>query len=407
VLTAFLRRLGPGLLYAGAAVGVSHLIQSTRAGADYGLWMVAVVVLANLLKYPFFKAGPIYAVGSGVSLLEGLFQIGRWPVFLFYGLTLASMFAVQAVVTLITASVLSFVFNLSAPLWLISACILLLCSIILLLGHFHLLNRLMRYVIVMLALTTLICLIAALFSYTTPDFEVNHFSFLNSNDVFFLIALIGWMPAPLDIAIWHSEWTLAEMNERREASRSRVSFDFELGYWGTTFLAATFVALGALILRGRGIVLPNSGAAFVAELIGMYTRVLGKWAFAFIAIAALTTMFSTTLTVLDAYPRVLGKAIRLSLPDLKLSRKKNYLLWLLLTVFGAFFILIFQLENMKQLVDFATSISFLTAPILATLIYKVVLKTKVKILNPADKIIAILGLIFLYLFSGYYLWVKF
>ena len=32
--TSMLRSLGPGLLFAGAAVGVSHLVQATRAGAD-------------------------------------------------------------------------------------------------------------------------------------------------------------------------------------------------------------------------------------------------------------------------------------------------------------------------------------------------------------------------------------
>ena len=30
----FLKSIGPGLLFAGAAIGVSHLVQSTRAGAD-------------------------------------------------------------------------------------------------------------------------------------------------------------------------------------------------------------------------------------------------------------------------------------------------------------------------------------------------------------------------------------
>jgi len=32
-----IKKLGPGLLFAGAAIGVSHLVQSTRAGADFGL----------------------------------------------------------------------------------------------------------------------------------------------------------------------------------------------------------------------------------------------------------------------------------------------------------------------------------------------------------------------------------
>ena len=54
-MKAILARLGPGLLYAGAAVGVSHLVQSTRAGANYGLLMIVVVVAANIIKYPFLK----------------------------------------------------------------------------------------------------------------------------------------------------------------------------------------------------------------------------------------------------------------------------------------------------------------------------------------------------------------
>ena len=35
-----LKRLGPGLLFAGAAIGVSHLVQSTRAGADFGFGLL-------------------------------------------------------------------------------------------------------------------------------------------------------------------------------------------------------------------------------------------------------------------------------------------------------------------------------------------------------------------------------
>ena len=69
--TSMLRSLGPGLLFAGAAVGVSHLVQATRAGADFGLTLVWLVVLANVLKYPAFEAGARYTAATGQSLLEG------------------------------------------------------------------------------------------------------------------------------------------------------------------------------------------------------------------------------------------------------------------------------------------------------------------------------------------------
>jgi len=53
---SLLKRLGPGLLFAGAAIGVSHIFQSTRAGAEFGFSLIAFVILSNLLKYPFFEA---------------------------------------------------------------------------------------------------------------------------------------------------------------------------------------------------------------------------------------------------------------------------------------------------------------------------------------------------------------
>ena len=31
------KRLGPGILFASTAIGVSHLVQSTRVGANYDL----------------------------------------------------------------------------------------------------------------------------------------------------------------------------------------------------------------------------------------------------------------------------------------------------------------------------------------------------------------------------------
>lgn len=50
-----LRALGPGVLLASAAVGGSHLIASTQAGALYGWQLAVIILLVNVLKYPFFR----------------------------------------------------------------------------------------------------------------------------------------------------------------------------------------------------------------------------------------------------------------------------------------------------------------------------------------------------------------
>lgn len=399
-------KLGPGLLYAGAAVGVSHLVQSTRAGASYGMAMVAVVILANLLKYPFFKAGPLYAAANGKSLLDAFQQLGKGAMFIFYGVTFTTVFAVQAVVTLITAGIFAYIFNINLPLWAISAVILVICSIILLIGKFELLNKTMKSVIFLLTVATIVTLIAA-FTKSQNAFEpLTTFSFFKQEDLFFLIALVGWMPAPIDISLWQSEWTLAQAKSKGSLSLKDALFDFRVGYWGTTFLAAAFVGLGALLIFGSGSELPASGVAFSADLIGMYTQTIGSWSFVFIAVAALATMFSTTLTVLDAFPRMLQKATKLSFPKWQITEKQNYFLWLTIIVLGALFVLIFQLENMRQLVDFATTISFLTAPVLAALILIVVKRSKVQLFSNADYLVSFIGITFLVLFSIYFLYLK-
>jgi Mn2+/Fe2+ NRAMP family transporter len=48
---SILQTLGPGLLFAGAAIGVSHLVQSTKAGAEFGAGLIWALVLAHLCKY--------------------------------------------------------------------------------------------------------------------------------------------------------------------------------------------------------------------------------------------------------------------------------------------------------------------------------------------------------------------
>ncbi|MDX1673143.1 MAG: Nramp family divalent metal transporter, partial [Balneolaceae bacterium] len=98
------KSLGPGLLIAAAAIGVSHLVQSTRAGANYGFALVWAVVLANLFKYPFLEFGPRYAIATGESMVEGYKRLGRWAIWIFVVLTVGTMFAVQAAVTIVSAS---------------------------------------------------------------------------------------------------------------------------------------------------------------------------------------------------------------------------------------------------------------------------------------------------------------
>ena len=99
-MTSIIKKLGPGLLFAGAAIGVSHLVQSTRAGADYGLGLVWALLLVTLFKYPFFEFGPRYTGATGESLLDGYKRLGKPVLWLYFILSLGTMFTIQTAVTM-------------------------------------------------------------------------------------------------------------------------------------------------------------------------------------------------------------------------------------------------------------------------------------------------------------------
>ena len=98
-MIAKLKKLGPGLLFAGAAIGVSHLVQSTRAGANFGLGLLWALLLVNLFKYPFFQFGSRYASATGESLLDGYKKIGKSLLVVYFILSFATMFTIQATIS--------------------------------------------------------------------------------------------------------------------------------------------------------------------------------------------------------------------------------------------------------------------------------------------------------------------
>lgn len=411
-LQNFLKTLGPGLLYAGAAIGVSHLVQSTRAGSDFGYGLVWAVIIANLLKYPFFEMGPRYATATGKTLLDGYKNLGSWALIIYLIMTFGTMFTIQAAVTVVTAGLAEELTGIVLPPWAWSAILLAACLLILGVGRFSFLDKTMKVVIVVLSLTTIAAFIAAFGAEVQVDeAKMAHFSWSDHGHVVFLIALMGWMPAPIDISIWSSVWNKAKQEETGyRPTMKEALLDFNIGYWGTLVLALCFLGLGAMVIYGTDVQLAAAGGAFSRQLIGIYTSSLGKWAYWLIAIAAFTTMFSTTITCLDAFPRVLRKSGALLVPPLARKEKKldqpMYWIWILITALGAVMVLAFFISSMKVMVDIATILSFLTAPVLAGLNYLVMYGKDVA---PADKpgtflkVLAWLGMAFLVGFSGYYL----
>ena len=397
-----LSKLGPGLLFAGAAIGVSHLVQSTRAGADFGWGFIWALILVNLFKYPFFQYGPRFTVATNTSLLDGYYKLGKGYLRAYFVLNIATMFTIQTAVTIVTAGLASQIFGVSGNLVYWSVTITLICTVILWIGKYATLDRIVKWVILTLTITTIIAVGLASIKNTTPLSLVQIFP--AETNLLFLIAFMGWMPAPMDISIWHSLWTIEKNKELSSKVTMKESlFDFNVGYWVTLILGACFMGLGVFVMFGTGTEFSNQGGVFASQLINLYTSTLGTGVYFLIAIAALTTMFSTTITTLDASPRAMNKTIELLYPKRKRS---DYKLWLLILAGGTISIFIFLLSEMGLLIRIATVLSFITAPFYAFLNFKLVRSDQMPKKDKPGKglqILSVLGLLFLTSFAVGYL----
>lgn len=401
-MTSF-KNLGPGLLFAGAAIGVSHLVQSTRAGADFGFSLLWALLLVNLFKYPFFQYGPRYATATGESLIDGYKKLGKWVLVVYFVLTFLTMFTIQAAVTIVTAGLANNLFGITSNLTVWSFIITSISLSILLLGKYKVLDNFMKIIISVLAISTIIALMTAVFK------NEHDYSFIQklpqgTTEIAFLIAFLGWMPAPLDISTWHSLWTLEKIKTTTIGfAPKKALFDFNVGYITTVILGICFISLGALVMFYSEEEISASASLFAQQLINIYTSNLGKGAALFIAIAAFTTMFSTTITTLDASPRAMARS-----SELLFNKKssKFYLIWILLLSFGTISILAYFKTSMITFVKIATILSFLTAPFYAIANFLLVKgKHMPKAHRPSIQlqILSYMGIVFLIFFSIWYL----
>ena len=397
------KKLGPGLLFAGAAIGVSHLVQSTRAGADYGFGLVWALVLIHFIKYPFFQFGPRYATATGESLLDGYKKLGKGVLLTYFILNLATMFTIQAAVTIVTAGLAANLFGITTNPVIWSVIITLICVFLLIIGKYKLLDNLMKTIIITLTLSTIIALTIAVYN-TNTTYSLIQILPKGSIEIGFLIAFLGWMPAPIDVSIWQSLWTIEKQKDKTTVFNTKQAiFDFNIGFVTTLILGIFFVALGTLVMFNSGETFSGSAVQFSQQLIFLYTKNLGSEMYVFIAAAAFTTMFSTTITTLDASPRAMTKTFELLTNK---SYKNLYWFWISFLAIGTIILLIFFMSNMGVLIKIATILSFLTAPFFAIINYILISgKQTPKEWRPSLplKILSWFGILFLIGFNIWYL----
>jgi len=406
-LKGILKTLGPGILYAGAAIGASHLVQSTRAGANYSFELIWAIILINLFKYPFFEFAYRYTAATGKSMLEGYRELGRWAITTFFILSFITAIINFAAVVLVCSGLAAFFFNLQIDLFYISIALLVAVLVMLYIGHYAILDWTMKGMILILSLATIIAFIIAAGHGTTLEKGFIPPELWDAAGITFLIALMGWMPTPIEASVWPSLWTLERKKQTKyEPSYKEQLFDFHAGYLGSGVMSLFFLGLGALVLYGSGMQFSNSSIEFSGQLVSIYSKTFGSWSTPLMAAIALLTMFTTALTVIDGYPRSLEASVIQIFPSMKNFSPKLYWIWVLFLSLVAVLIIGVFTSSMKTLLDFATIISFLAAPFFAFINYKVVTSNFIPQEHHPPKwlkALSLLGIIFLIGFTVIYI----
>ncbi|QUL37643.1 NRAMP family divalent metal transporter [Erythrobacter sp. JK5] len=368
--TNWSRIFGPALLFSGSAIGTSHLVQSTRAGAVYGLALVAVILLANLLKYPAFRFGVDYGHATRRSILAGYRHLGRWAVALF-GLAIIPITPIiHAAVTAATAGVFIAVTGVEVPVTIVGAVLLLAVGALLLTGGYDWLDKVNRVLLAFLVISTLATTIMVL-----PQVQWGTLADVawigDPVAILFVIALAGFMPNPLEVSVSQSLWTAKVEQDMGDGGGSRLAearTAFAAGYTMTALLAVCFCIMGAGVMHSGGIAPASNAPAFAAQVIGLYRSVLGDGAALLASIAALSVMLTTALAAVDIGSRIATSTVQhLTDRTEPADFARLYRFAVPLVVALDITVLFTLLDDFTTLMDLATSLAFVAAPVIAVL----------------------------------------
>lgn len=416
---------------AGAAIGVSHLVQSTRAGAIYGAGALLFVLLANLMKYPFYEYGHRYAAASGQTLIQAYYQQGKRYFIPFLILSLISAVGSFAVDAFVAGMLVKYLWLPQVSETLLAVGVLLFCWGLIALGRYHLFEQITKACVLVLAVATIVAVVAAGISALGPGsssstvLEVASTTNNSRAALFswaalpFWVAFMGWMPGGLELSVWQSLWVQAASAERQaqesgesvtcagtfppprpsaETALAEAAVDFNVGYGVTVVLACLFLILGSLTLPAQG--LASEPAAFAGQLVGMYSGLIGAWAEPVIGLCAIAAIFSTTFTVVEAYPRTLETSLGELFPQLQtVSGPLRAGIALALIGLAAGLLSVFS-AGFEPLIDTITIIAFIAAPFYAWLNMRSI-DTLVESAQPAPWLarLAVVGLVYLSGFS--------
>ena len=378
-LGARLRRIGPGILLAAAAIGSGELILTPRAGAMFGISIGWVILVSIAYKLALTLGLARYTIATGEDIFEGFSHLPgprNWFVWI-----LALVFLVGAAgyagIALACGSALFTVFPaLSMIQW---AVVVVAATFLLLLkGAYGPVEK----AALVLALILIAGVLYSLSVLQPPSGWLLREGIprLPPGSGQTLISLLGWTAGGTSTLLY-SFWILekgyarprgnpgpaADLSQSHADFQSWISLvrlDAGVSYTMMMFVSLAFLAIGSITLGTAG---PDGGPLVPAReettavLSRMLTAAAGPRALYIFILAVLAILFSTLLGLVDGKARALRTAGRMIAPR---SRRWSDLAWYRVGI-ASLCLIIFALLFTGEPVVLIVLVSALEAPILS------------------------------------------
>ncbi|MFA9485301.1 MULTISPECIES: NRAMP family divalent metal transporter [unclassified Moraxella] len=381
---------------ASAAIGASHLISSTQAGALYGWQLAIIIILANFFKYPFYRFATEYAYNTGNSLVVGYAKKSRLYLLVFFVMNTISSVITTGAVSLLCAVILGYILPFETNTLVLSAIVMSSSWVLLIGGRYKVLDNLTKWIMAALTIATVVAVIIAASKASVVALDFIEPSPWNLSALGFVVALMGFMPAPLEFSVITSVWTAKKISTDN-TSRYQGMVDLNVGYLTSVVLALFFLALGVFVQYGSGQEIAMQGGAYVGQLISMYTMTIGDWSKLLVTFIAFLCMFGTVITSADGYGRTNAESLSLIMKGTTELTEKYVKIWTTFALVMGYAIIAFFLGQMAALLKFAMIVAFIAAPIYAYLNYSLIKNQPTT--SAGMKWFAISGIIFLTGFS--------
>jgi len=303
----FAAQLGPGLIWAMVAIGQTHVILATYAGARFGFSLLWVILLAHIFTYPVFEYGPRYAVATGGSLIDAYMRLRRLRLVLlvFFGFLLVTIpFLIIASLLSVTASILLAAFpQVPFNYWCIIISVF--TAALVFAGRY---KGLEVICVVMSGVLVVATVVAFCLKLPSPG-QVLASALMPAIPAGSLVTLVALIRLPTDPAtsIMHSVWAVKKRESwiqggGLQSGLKKSLLDLRVGFGFSLLIAFIFVSLGALVLHPRGVDL--EGVDLAVKLSQIYTETVGAWTFPLFIGVAFVAIWGSYYANADGVPRM-------------------------------------------------------------------------------------------------------